>query len=425
MEPSQCTVERVDRVPVEVPFRPVPARNMARELPHWRYFEVVEVELSSGHVGHGETMLFYSWGETDDDDIDRAIGTEAADLLWDDSVGPGLQIALFDALGRALGVPAHALFGEQVRENVPVSWWCIDMPAEDWVAEARKAVDSGYTDLKVKGRPWFDLRSQVESLDEELPDWFAVDIDFNETLLDADRALDLLGELAAFDCVSHVEEPIPVDDTAGNRRLNRSLPVETVLHFGRRGDPIATLCADICDGFVVPGGAAELANSAAVCATADTPFWLQLVGTGITAAFSLQCGAAFEQATWPAINCHQIYEHDLLADSITVEDGLASVPESHGLGFEVDMDAVERYRTEKPDSQPYPHRIIEVDWADGPTMYYSGNDDQLLAAARAGEIPYFERGVSLRMIPDDGTDEWQSLAERVATEPLRTETKRF
>ena len=44
---------------VNVPFREVPARNMARELPHWSYFEIVEVRLRGGSTGFGETMLYY------------------------------------------------------------------------------------------------------------------------------------------------------------------------------------------------------------------------------------------------------------------------------------------------------------------------------------------------------------------------------
>ncbi|MFB6217754.1 MAG: hypothetical protein ABEH77_01020, partial [Halobacteriaceae archaeon] len=114
----ELTVERVDRHPVEVPFREVPRRNMDRELPHWRYFEVYEVELGDGSVGHGESMCFYTWGRTGPEEVERARGGNAADLMWDDSLGAGLQIALFDAVGRALEVPVHALLGDQVNERV-------------------------------------------------------------------------------------------------------------------------------------------------------------------------------------------------------------------------------------------------------------------------------------------------------------------
>ncbi|MEM7236024.1 MAG: twin-arginine translocation signal domain-containing protein, partial [Planctomycetota bacterium] len=119
---KQLDVVSVDRVTLRLPYRPAPQRAMDRELPHWRYTEVFTVKLRSGHEGIGETLLYYTWGVSDDADAKRAIGANAADLLWDDSLGAGLQMALFDAVGRALDVPIHRLLGRQVHEATPLSW---------------------------------------------------------------------------------------------------------------------------------------------------------------------------------------------------------------------------------------------------------------------------------------------------------------
>ncbi|MFO0944686.1 MAG: hypothetical protein U1D30_01875 [Planctomycetota bacterium] len=40
-------------------------RNMIRELPHWTT-EICQVTLGSGVVGAGETMVFYTRGNTTD-----------------------------------------------------------------------------------------------------------------------------------------------------------------------------------------------------------------------------------------------------------------------------------------------------------------------------------------------------------------------
>jgi galactonate dehydratase len=414
-----ATVERIDRHPVEVPFREVPARNMDRELPHWRYFEVLEIELADGSVGYGESMLFYTWGKSTDADVERARGGNAAELMWDDSLGSGLQQALFDAVGRSLGVPVHELLGEQVHEETPVSWWCIDMPPEDWVSEAETAIERGYTDLKVKGRPWFDIRAQMDAFEAALPEWFSVDVDFNGTLLDAERGLPVLAELQAYPQVTHIEGPIPQEDAAGNRRLTDSLDVPVALHYGTP-EPMTALCEGVCDGFVMSGGASHLRDAGAVAAAGDAPFWLQLVGTGITAAFSLHCGGVLEGATWPAINCHQLYEHDLLDESIDVEDGYAAVPDEPGLGYEVDTDALQRFAVEKPTSRPNPPRLIESDWPDGPTIYVAEGEetDQLLRYASDGNVPYFQRGVSTRLLRDDGSEAFRELHEAASEEPV-------
>ena len=46
-------IVRIDRTTVKVPFRKIPARNMAREVRHWESSEIAEVHLQSGHLGLG------------------------------------------------------------------------------------------------------------------------------------------------------------------------------------------------------------------------------------------------------------------------------------------------------------------------------------------------------------------------------------
>ncbi|MDH7568734.1 MAG: dgoA protein, partial [Armatimonadota bacterium] len=172
-------IREVERIPVSVPYREVPARNMVRELPHWTLFEICKVTLANGVTGFGETMQYYTWGTVTDAAVRRVVGKNAAELMWDDSLGAGLQMALFDAVGKATGVPVHRLLGHQHRDRCFVGWWDIDMPAEDWILECRQAVAEGYTAFKSKARPWFDLEQQVRTLCETLPPWFDLDMDFN------------------------------------------------------------------------------------------------------------------------------------------------------------------------------------------------------------------------------------------------------
>lgn len=399
---------------------------MQRELPHWTCFEICKIELSSGDIGFGETMAYYSWGRTTEEIVKAATGTNALTCMWDDSVGPGLQMACFDAVGRALDLPIYELLGGKENDKTPISWWCIDMPGEDWVSEAKLALSNGYTNIKVKTRPWFDIWEQLDALDRELPEDFAVDVDFNDTLLDADRAIPLLKELEeTYPQLSHVEGPLPHDDVTGNAKITEELETPTVLHYGSH-DPLETITESACDGFVAGGGVDVLTRTEAVSRMASMPYWLQLVGTDLTAAFSLHCGAAFTQAQWPAINCHQLFRESILTEDITVEDGFVDIPEGPGLGFSIDIDTVRSLAVEPFSERPNPKRLIESDWVDGPTHYITeGEVNFMLNYANTGKMPYFKRGVHTRLIPNDGSDNWERVYQKAKDKPFIVDESLF
>ena len=315
---KDLTVTRIDRVTVKVPYRKVPERNMARELPHWKYAEIFTVHLGSGHKGYGETLLYYTWGATTDADVRRARGKNAAALMWDDSLGAGLQMALFDAVARACDVPVFRLLGAQVHDRTPLSWWNIDTYAEDMAAECKEALRQGYLAYKTKGRPWFDIYKQMELATKVVPAKFKIDMDFNDTLLDAKRGMKIIQDLAKYPQTDIYETPIPQGDIAGNQAIRKATRVKIAMHYGTPPAKIA-IKEGVCDGFVIGGGASRVKHQAHVAAMADMPFWLQLVGTGITAAWSLHFGAVTSHSIWPAVNCHQLYTHSMLTKPIKLK----------------------------------------------------------------------------------------------------------
>jgi galactonate dehydratase len=412
-------IENVDRITVKLPYRKVPERAMDRELPHWRYVEICIVHLRGGQSGVGETLIYYTWGATGDDDVRRVLGQNAAEWMWDDSLGAGLQIALVDAVARTLGVPIHALVGTQVHRQTPISWWNIDMPPADMVAECLEAHRAGYTAYKTKGRPWFDIWQQVDDVARALPESFQVDMDFNRTLLDAPRAIPILQDLDKYTQIKIYEEPINPQDIAGHHALRAATRTPIALHD--HSPPMAeAIRANICDGFVIRAGMQGILQRGALAAAYDKPFWLQLVGSDITAAFSLQMAAVLSHARWPAVNCHQLYDARLLTRPIVVAAGFAEIPNAPGLGFELDRDAVERLRVPKPASRPDPPRLVRTRWLSGRTMYVSNHAgvNFMLNLAAAGKLPFYERGVDTDLFPDDGSSRWRQLYERARDGPV-------
>jgi galactonate dehydratase len=102
-----------------------------------------------------------------------------------------------------------------------------------------------------------------------------------------------------------------------------------------------------------------------------------------------------------------------------VENGRAQVPDRPGLGYDLDREALAQFRVEKPASRPDPPRLVETVWASGRKMYMANNGrlNFMLDAARQEKMPYFERGVSTRLLPDDGSSGWRQLYENARLGP--------
>ena len=406
------TVKQVERIPVDVPFREVPARNMIRELPHWTLFEVCKVTLACGVAGFGETMEYYTWGQVTDEAVGKVTGKNAAEMMWDDSLGAGLQIALFDAVGKANDVPCYRLMGTKHRGRPFISWWDIDMPWEDWVAECQEANSQGYTNFKTKARPWWDLDEQCSRLCSTLPSWFDLDLDFNGMLLDTAHGTRVLTEIEQYSNVKIFESPIPQSDVAGNKFLRSQTRVPIAMHFG--SPPVMTaLKEDVCDGFVIGGGATAVMSQGRVAEAADKPFFLQLVGTGITSTFALHLGAVLSHARWPSVNCHQLFTHHMIRPNISVKNGSSAVPEGPGLGVELDGDALEKFRLDSMPEKTYPtsNLLLAVRWGSGATIYYA-HANQYRDDFQAGRLPIFSKGVRIERVMDDGSREWRELYEK-------------
>ena len=184
--------------------------------------------------------------------------------------------------------------------------------------------------------------------------------------------------------------------------------------------PHAAITGGYCDGFVVGGGVAATRAAATVAETANMPVFLQMVGTGLTAALSLHLGAVLPAARWPAVTCHELYQHCLLTRRIPVTGGYAAVPEAPGLGVEVDREAVERYRIDSVELA-LPRRLIRYRRASGLAVYFVAHarpGTQMWQYFASGNQPPYEGQVSTELLDDDGSEAFARLYARAEQAPV-------
>ncbi len=403
---SDQTVKKVEEIFLDTPFKTVPARHQYREFAHEerRFKQIYKVHLGNSVVGFGE-------GRLAGDALKKVVGQNAAEHMWDDSLGSGLQIALFDAVAKTNGVPVHRLLGRQVRERAFLSWWAVDMPGKDWALECKEAMSLGYTAFKGKARPWFDLINQCKILTPTLPKHFEIDFDFNSTLLDRGHASRYCVELEQFHNIAIFETPIPQEDVEGNKLLRRTTNIPIAQHYGT--PPIMTaLREEVCDGFVVGGGASRVMENGAIAAMANKSFWLQLTGSGITTVWAMHLAAVLTHARWPSINLNHMFVTDVVTPAIRCENGTIAIPDTPGLGYELDEDAIAKYRIDAIPKRPQPNKLYAIRWPTGGTSYYR-NADEFRADFVAGKLQVYPRGVYMEEVPDNGSGEWRDLHARV------------
>ena len=98
--------------------------------------------------------------------------------------------------------------------------------------------------------------------------------------------------------------------------------------------------------FNTGGSPSHAAKNAGIADAAGMPVWLQVVGLGlgVSGAFATHVHAVIKNATIPSDSLHFVRESDLIYGALTPKDGFVQVPTDPGLGIELDMDAVEKYR---------------------------------------------------------------------------------
>lgn len=414
-------VVSVDRILVRVPFRESIALWQSISANHVQVVEVIRVVTDDADVvGYGETLIHYiaTRDVVTDESVQRVVGSGVADHLSDDSIGAGLQMALYDAFGKAVGLPMSKLLGKpMVRDWCPVSWWNMEAPPAVLAAEASLAVASGYKSHKIKARPWFDIDEQVAHISEATPEDYLIDIDWNCLLGQSATALPVLDRLAAQSRVGLFEDPLPREDIEGQRALREHARRPIATHFREELFP-TQLKENAVDGWVVDGGVHRGLRVGTTLAAVNKNFFMQYCGTGITLAMSLHVASVLTHARWPAVAMTSSFQEDLLAESIPIVGGFARVPDGPGLGITVDEDALDRLRTDDRAAPALARRIYSFVIGSGRTRHYATPQQLWTDCEQNGSLPVQAAGTRLDVTEDDGSAGFAELHARAVMEPV-------
>jgi muconate cycloisomerase len=272
-----------------------------------------------------------------------------------------VDVACYDAAGRALGVPVHALLGGRRRDGIEVAHSLGIMPVERCLDEARQAVAEGARTIKCKtGLDGHRDVELVRLLREAVGDDVRIRVDGNEGYRTIDEAIDVTrrqqeygillceqpvrGARALAEVAAHIDAPVMADESAWT--------THDILE-------LYELRAARCFSCYVtkPGGLYRARQQAELAASLG--MYSDIGGSiemGIGNAANLHLGVSLEMAILPSV-CPVnrpadtpgpdiagiYYKDDIVTEPFRFEDGRVLVPEGPGLGIEVDTERLLHY----------------------------------------------------------------------------------
>ncbi len=357
--------------PIAIPYR-TPWRNRHTEeagkpMTHLET-TILEVHTDAGISGLGEAK-----GSDVVERIERhfepalagrdprriaALVVELEDRFGRSQIVAGIDFALHDVAGKALGEPVHALLGGKARESVPLVWTLPYLDIEEQVELAMDRVKEGFTHaMKMKvGVPGdFEHVMAVGKAIGDVP--IRPDSNMGHTKEQSMRQTSALQSEGVR--IELLEDPCPTD-LDDYQELSDELGVEISVHGGWSSfDDLAAIIRAGKPGIrcvnVMP-------TDWGIYRTAQIVGALEIAGIGwtmgtshdssIKIAASLHLGAALPNAVYPCdLLGPKLHAADVASEPLTIAAGQGIAPEAPGLGVELDRDVLEQYRVESFDSE--------------------------------------------------------------------------
>jgi L-alanine-DL-glutamate epimerase-like enolase superfamily enzyme len=278
----------------------------------------------------------------------NARGTGSAPRYFSQALA-GIELALWDAIGKALGQPLHRILGGAVRDEIHYFGFVQGDKPEELADYARELVRQGFEVIYVKvGRG--------AALDLEIARAVRQAIGSTRLRLDANEVWDLMEARRMFEKLKpydpeFIEQPVPGAGSAEMLARLRSvtdIPIAADQSVYAPED-VYDVCRSHAAEVIVLGlhetcGVLRFRKAAAVAEAAGVRICLHGVfETGITTCAANQVAATLNNLDDGNQIMWQLLEEDIVdSPSLTPIKGALTISTKPGLGFELNRDAVGR-----------------------------------------------------------------------------------
>ncbi len=353
------TIKTITATPVAIPYdAPVGPYIGRGGLPGTLGAQglIVKIETDSGLIGWGEGTGAF---ETDPNTV--LAGRHAADIesavtaLEEAGIGrgpmSGIEMALWDLLGKKAGLPVCRLMGGIVRTEAD---FCACMglkePSES-AATAREYVDRwGFRFLKTKAGvdPQQDLRI-AEAVQKEVGDVAVFRPDANGGY-PPEETVTLMQKMADLG-IRFFEDPCHAEHADTLVRVRKEVGMGILVNGGV-GVPesVRPLLESGAADMLMPdtpssGALIRIKKIAAIADVWNVPCLMHCAhDLGLKTAAITHIAASTPNFSGPNDTCYHGLTDDILAEPLKFENGRISVPLGPGLGVEVDESKIEKYR---------------------------------------------------------------------------------
>lgn len=367
-------ITSVESIPVRVPIRPELAIRAKGGYHSESPFLLVKVYTDEGIIGLGEVSCTPRWSGEDQVSAAHFIRTILAPVLEGHDprhiealtarlrgslaghpfTKAALEMALWDILGKSVGMPIYRLLGGPVREFVPTKWSISGVAPERAAEIAAWAIEQGFSTMKVKvGIDADQDVARVRAVREAIGPDIRLGVDANGAWHPA-AAVSMIRRLCEFG-IYFVEQPVPPGDANRLAEVRRqiSIPVLADESVYSPSDALAMLRAEAADALsVYVGKAAGIGPARRVAVIAEAAMLGCTIGSnlelGIGTAAMIHLALATPGITANEYPCDIIgplfYTGDILTRPLSLCGGKALPLDGPGLGVELDEDQVDRYR---------------------------------------------------------------------------------